>query len=73
MLGEEQKIKLILMFKKRIISINQLKSVIKIGFPAPIMMVTKNITERGKEILTLAWIYRILGQRITSITFEVEK
>jgi len=70
MLSKEIKIKLILMLKKRVITKNQLQSVIKFGFPAPVILETPDNTKEEKEILKLGWIYRILGQRILAITFE---
>jgi hypothetical protein len=70
MLSKEIKIKLILLFKKNIITKNQLQSVIKIGYPAPVIMETPEISEREKEILKLGLIYRMLGQKIIGITFE---
>jgi len=70
MLNEKQKIKLILLFRKGIITKNQLQLIVKVGYPAPVIMETPDINENEKEILTLSWIYRILGQSIIAITFE---
>ena len=68
MLSKEIKVKLILMLKKGIISKYQLQSVIKIGYPLPVVFKTDEPEERAN----LGWIYRILGQQIIGITFEAE-
>jgi hypothetical protein len=64
MLIKEQKIKLVLMLKKGIITKHQLQSVLKIGFPLPVLIEEKPDPEN------LGWIYRNLGQKIIGITFE---
>lgn len=70
MLSKEQKIKLILLFRKKVITKNQLQTIIELGFPAPILFDTENTTERQKKILSVIEIYRMLGQQITGITFK---
>lgn len=71
MLSKEQKIKLVLMLKKGIIKTDQLKTFLKFGTPAPAIMADEP-TDRDKELLSIEWIYKILGERIMKITFENE-
>jgi hypothetical protein len=63
MLDKNQKLKLILFFKKGIITKNQLKSVLKIGFPLPV------IFEEKPDPENLGCIYKKLGQQIIGIIF----
>jgi len=70
MFNINQKLKLILYFKKGIISKDQLKRVLKFGTPAPAIMADGEPTDRDKELLSIEWIYKLLNERIIKITFE---
>ena len=73
MLNKNQKIKLILLYKKGEITGEQLKTVSKLGFPAPIFFESENKSEYEKEVESVRHIYKMFGQQITGITFETKE